>query len=55
MVSSEVGIQLFPDIADTILPVVLAATVVFEIVGPFLTRAGLVAVGKPSSDNAGKS
>jgi Kef-type K+ transport system membrane component KefB len=46
-----VGIQRFPEIAATVLPVVLAATVVFEVVGPVLTRAGLEAVGETSSGN----
>lgn len=48
-----VGVQRFPEIAGTVLPVVLAATVVFEMVGPFLTRAGLVAVGEASSGKGG--
>lgn len=48
-----VGIQRFPEIATAVLPVVLAATVVFEFVGPVLTRAGLVAVGEATPECGG--
>lgn len=44
-----VGVQRFPEFAAAILPVVLAATLVFEIVGPILTRTGLVAVGEAAT------
>lgn len=41
-----VASQRLPDLADLLLPVVLAATVVFEIVGPALTRLSLLRVGE---------
>lgn len=38
--------QRFPDAGDIVLPVVLAATVIFELVGPIITRWILVRVGE---------
>ncbi|MHC4937497.1 MAG: cation:proton antiporter [Planctomycetota bacterium] len=38
--------QRLPDIADRVLPVVIGATVVFEVVGPICTRLALQAVGE---------
>lgn len=35
----------FPDYADVVLPVVIAATVLFELVGPVLTRVALLRAG----------
>jgi len=35
-----------PDLGETILPVVIASTVFFELVGPVLTRIGLVKAGE---------
>jgi hypothetical protein len=40
-----VAAQRRPDLEEIILPVVIAATVLFEVVGPVLTRIGLVRVG----------
>jgi hypothetical protein len=40
------AVQRFPDLASTILPVVIGSTVVFEIFGPFATRTALRAVGE---------
>jgi len=40
------AVQRFPDAADTILPVVIGSTVVFEIVGPLAARTALRAVGE---------
>jgi Kef-type K+ transport system membrane component KefB len=41
-----VAAQHFPDLADTILPVVLGATVFFEVVGPVMTRLAIIRAGK---------
>jgi hypothetical protein len=41
-----VATQRFPDLADTILPIVIGATVLFELIGPVLTRKALVRVGE---------
>ena len=38
--------QRMPNLSDTILPVVIGATMVFEIIGPVLTRKALVHVGE---------
>lgn len=40
-----VVMQRHPDLGETILPVVIASTVLFEIIGPVLTRRGLVHLG----------
>ncbi|MDY7032684.1 MAG: cation:proton antiporter [Thermodesulfobacteriota bacterium] len=47
-----VAIQRFPNYADVILPTVIASTVLFEIVGPILTRIALIKVGdiRPPDD-----
>ncbi|UCF71911.1 MAG: cation:proton antiporter [Deltaproteobacteria bacterium] len=37
-----------PDLANIIFPVVIASTVLFEVIGPVLTRSALVHVGKVS-------
>jgi hypothetical protein len=37
-----VATQRFPQLSDVILPVVIGATVLFEIMGPVLTRQALV-------------
>lgn len=42
----------FPALRDTILPLVIASTVVFELAGPFFTRLALERVGE--SDGAGE-
>jgi len=41
-----VAAQHFPALADTILTVVIASTVLFEVVGPLLTRIALVQTGE---------
>lgn len=41
-----IAIQTFPNVEKKILPVVLASTVAFEILGPILTRTALVKVGE---------
>ena len=35
----------FPQFADTIIPVVVMATIVFEVLGPFFTRLSLHKAG----------
>jgi Kef-type K+ transport system membrane component KefB len=40
-----VVIQRRPDLGEIILPVVIASTVLFEVIGPVLTRSALVHVG----------
>lgn len=40
-----VATQRFPQFSETIFPVVIAATVLFEVIGPVLTRRALVHVG----------
>jgi Kef-type K+ transport system membrane component KefB len=47
-----VATQRLPDLSDIILPVVIGATVVFEVIGPVLTRRVLILAGEvpnPSS------
>jgi Kef-type K+ transport system membrane component KefB len=41
-----VAIERRPDLGEIILPVVIASTVLFEVIGPMLTRTGLVHVGE---------
>ena len=41
-----VAAQRHPDLGEIILPVVIASTVFFEVVGPVLTRIGLVRAGE---------
>lgn len=45
------AIQTFPEYEDLILPVVLGATVVFEVAGPIATRWALVRVGEAGRDD----
>ena len=44
-----VAAQRFPDFGEIILPVVVAATVLFEIIGPVLTRGILIRTGEVST------
>ena len=39
-----------PDLGEIILPVVIASTVLFELIGPMLTRTGLIHVGEVRPD-----
>lgn len=41
--------QHFPELRDTILPVVLGSTVIFELVGPVITRRALIRMGEAQS------
>jgi len=45
-----VAMQRRPDLGEIILPVVIASTVLFEVIGPILTRTGLVHVGEVNPD-----
>jgi Kef-type K+ transport system membrane component KefB len=45
-----VTIEHRPDLGKIILPVVIASTVLFEVMGPVLTRTGLSHVGEVRSD-----
>jgi hypothetical protein len=45
-----VGTQHRPDLGEIILPVVIASTVLFELIGPVLTRTGLIHVGEVRPD-----
>ena len=45
-----VAMQRRPDLGEVILPVVIASTVLFELIGPVLTRTGLVHVGDVRHD-----
>jgi len=45
-----VAMQRRPDLGEIILPVVIASTVLFEVIGPVLTRTGLVHVGEARLD-----
>jgi Kef-type K+ transport system membrane component KefB len=45
-----VAIERRPDLGEIILPVVIASTVLFELIGPVLTRTGLVHVGEVHPD-----
>jgi hypothetical protein len=48
--------QRFPALADRILPVILGSTVVFEVVGPVLTRYALTRVGDiPAAGKGGEA
>lgn len=40
------GAQRFPDVRDTLLPIAIGSTVLFELVGPVATRAALRRVGE---------
>jgi Kef-type K+ transport system membrane component KefB len=40
------GAERIPSVADILLPIVIGATVLFELVGPILTRTALVRVGE---------
>lgn len=41
-----IAVQQFPHLADVILPIVIGSTVLFQLVGPFLTRKALVRNGE---------
>lgn len=41
-----VAAQTYPEIGKVILPIILGSTVVFEILGPILTRRALIKVGE---------
>ena len=45
-----VTIEHRPDLGEIILPVVIASTVLFELIGPVLTRIGLIHVGEVRHD-----
>jgi len=45
-----IAIERRPDLGEIILPVVIASTVLFEVIGPMLTRTGLVHVGEVRPD-----
>jgi len=45
-----VTIERRPDLGEIILPIVIASTVLFELIGPVLTRTGLVHVGEVHPD-----
>jgi len=44
-----IAAERFPQHADTILPVVIGATVLFEVVGPVLTRRAIAAASSPEA------
>jgi Kef-type K+ transport system membrane component KefB len=46
-----IATQRRPDLGEIILPVVIASTVFFEVVGPVLTQIGLVKVGEVDRDS----
>jgi Kef-type K+ transport system membrane component KefB len=41
-----VATQRFPEFSDIILPIVISSTVLFELIGPLMTRRALVRVGE---------
>jgi len=45
-----VAMQRRPDLGEIILPVVIASTVLFELIGPVLTRIGLIHAGEAHPD-----
>jgi Kef-type K+ transport system membrane component KefB len=47
--------QRYPELRDTVLPVVLGATVIFELFGPMLTRVGLTRAGEVVERHASSS
>ncbi|MEO5346061.1 MAG: cation:proton antiporter [Magnetococcus sp. YQC-9] len=48
-----IAVQRFPDLTDLLLPVVISGVVVFELVGPIMTRLALVRVGEKDARIAG--
>ena len=44
------AIQHFPELKSTLLPIVLASTVIFELIGPVITRRVLIRVGEVNHD-----
>jgi len=40
-----------PDLGETILPIVIASTVIFEVIGPILTRKGIIRAGEDHARN----
>jgi hypothetical protein len=44
-----VAIHHRPDLAEVIMPIVIASTVLFEMVGPVLTRVALIRAGEAST------
>lgn len=47
-----VGAEAFPELADTLMPTVIAATVVFEIAGPVATRYAITSLGEDHPERA---
>ena len=45
-----VAVQHFPELAETVLPVVLVSTVFFELIGPICTRVALRRAGETGAD-----
>ena len=45
-----VAMQRRPDLGEIILPIVIASTVLFELMGPVLTRGVLIHVGEARPD-----
>ncbi|MDD2390079.1 MAG: cation:proton antiporter [Desulfobacterales bacterium] len=46
-----IAIQRRPELTDLILPIVVASTVLFEVIGPVLTRTGIVRAGEARLQN----
>ena len=45
------AVQVMPEYRDILLPVVVASTVVFELLGPVATRQALFRLGEASVDD----
>lgn len=46
-----VAAERFPEFADKILPIILATTVIFELLGPVIARSVLIKMGEVEDDN----
>jgi len=47
---SDLASQRIPEFKDVILPVVLGSTVIFELIGPVVTRRVLIRMGEIQND-----
>ncbi|MBF0272832.1 MAG: cation:proton antiporter [Magnetococcales bacterium] len=48
-----IAVQRFPDLTDLLLPVVISGVMVFELVGPIMTRVALIRAGENNAQSGG--
>ncbi|MBF0340949.1 MAG: cation:proton antiporter [Magnetococcales bacterium] len=48
-----IAVQRFPDLTDLLLPVVISGVMVFELIGPVMTRVALVRIGENNGREGG--